>query len=435
MRPVRTIAIAVAVAVAACGSPKEAAAPAPLVETCARTIAPSEPPDGPKPLPPRAPPSRAIVHVEMRLTTLARELDARVPPRVAEERNHDAGIAGHVNYTVDRAPFAVAVEGESLVVKTELRAHAEACARGRCYASCDPVAVAKAAVPLRLTSDYRFSPSRVDVSFVRGCEIRALGGIVKVDVTPIIAAQLGPSLRGVEREIDARMPQPRPQAERLWKELSAPRALPLGACVVVRPRGLVQGPMGGDGTTLRARFGLLASPELRTRCGEAPPVAPLPSLAYDARLPDEDDLVVGLVSPIERAMASLAPSEPFTLDGARVRITAASASPAGAALDLSLALRGEACGELVTRTPLAWSDDGRSLSFASPTLAGAPGFAPALAPEALREIVPQIASSVSDPSVTVSASIADVKPLAAFARGGDIAATVRMRGKIAVAQR
>lgn len=371
----------------------------------------------------------------MRLTSLAQELDARVPRRVAEERNHGIGLAGHLNYVVDRGPFTIAAEGESLLVRTELHGHAEACANGRCYASCDPVAVATAAVPLRLTPAFRFSPSRVTVAFTRGCQVRALGGFVRIDVTQAIEGQLGPALRGVEKEIDARLPQPRPQAERLWKELSAPRPLPLGSCVVVNPRGIVQGPMTPLGATLRARFALVASPELRTRCGDAPSPTPLPPLAHDPRLPPEDDLVVTIVSPLASAMASLSPSDPFALDGSRVRITRASASAAGAALDVDLSVRGEACGDLAVRTPLAWTDDGKGIRFTSPELATVPPMATALSPEALRDVVPGLASSLSDPSIDVKATISDAKPIAAYARGDDLAATVRVRGTVDIAQR
>src|SRR6185295_11678214 len=115
----------------------------------------------------------------------------------------------------------------------------------------------------------------VTVAFTRGCQVRVLGGIVTVDVTPTIQAQMGPALHGVEQQIDARLPKPRPEAERMWKELSTPRPLPLGACIVVSPRGIVQGPVSGSPGSLRARFGLVAYPEMRTRCGDQPPPSPL----------------------------------------------------------------------------------------------------------------------------------------------------------------
>ena len=423
---------------AACGprerQPASASASA-IEETCRTTVVPKNAERPPAPPVPPVPPSRLIAHVDMRLAPIAQELDARVPRRVADERNRGIGMAGHLNYTVDRGPFAIAIEGDAMLVRTELRGHAEACANGRCYASCDPVAVATAAVPLRLTPEWRFAPSRVSVAFTRGCQVRALGGFVRVDVTPTIEGQLGPALRNVEKEIDARLPQPRPQAERLWKELSAPRSLPLGSCVVVNPRGIVQGPVTGLGSSLRVRFGLVASPELRTRCGDPPAAVPLPPLAHDPRLPAEDDLVVAMVSPIANAMASLAPSEPFDLDGSRVRITRATAVSAGAALDVDLSLRGEACGDLATRTPLAWTDDGKAIRFTSPELAAAPPLTPALSPDALRDVVPQLASSLSDPTVDVKATIKEAKPLAAYARGDDLAATVRLRGTVDIAQR
>jgi hypothetical protein len=362
----------------------------------------------------------------MKLAPLTAELEKNVPRRVVEERGRDIGVAGSLNVTVDRGPFAASVEGENLLVKTELRGRAEACAKGRCYASCDPVAHATAIVPLRLTPDYRFAPSRITVAFARGCSIRVLGGIVTVDVTSAIESAMGGAVRRVERQIDARIPQPRPQVERMWRELNAPRGLPLGACALVNPRGLVQGPMQGATGTVRMRFGLDALPELWTRCGVSPPALPLPKLAHDPRMAEEDDLVVAFVWPLSKVASQVSSGDPFPFEGARVQATSAKAISAVADVDLDLTLRGEACGEVALRARPAWSDDGTAV------LLGGPRVPPPVQPEALRKLVPALASSLSDPSIDLRATVRDAKPVAAWARGDDLVASVRVRGSIAI---
>jgi hypothetical protein len=416
-------ALGIVILLAGCG-PKESKSPA---EECKTTLVPRPRPTGPEsPAPPLPKSSRMVAHVDMKLAPVAAELEKSVPRRVADERGRDIGVAGSLNATVDRGPLATSVEQENLVIRTELRAHAEACAKGRCYASCDPIATATATVPLRLTPDYRFAPSRVTVAFTRGCQIRALGGFVTIDVTPTIQGLMADELRGIERQIDARIPQPRPQVERLWKELNASRELPLGACAIVNPRGLVQGPVRGMPGSVRMRFALDALPELRTRCGDVPPPLPLPKLVHDPQMAEEDDLVVAFVWPLAKVSSQIGGGDPFILDGARVHATTVKAAPAGADVDLDLSVRGEACGDVALRAAPKWSEDGTAIVL------GGPRVAPPVQPEALKTMIPSVASSLSDPSFELKATVKEAKPIAAWARGEDLVATVRVRGSIQI---
>jgi len=451
------IGAALVMSTSACGGSDAASSerPVPVADTCRVQLGPRSnalDPGVPAPVPaPSSRPSRLVTHVELQLASLAKELEAKVPARLAEERNRGIGVGGHLRYVVDRGPFSVAVEGDSLVVRTDVRSRAEACRGSSCYASCEPQGTATATVPLRLTPDYRFAPSRVSFAFTRGCVIRALGGMLKIDVTPTIEGELAPSLRRVEQEIDGKLPQLRPQAERLWAEIGKTRTLPLGRCIVTNPRGIVQGPVSGTASALRVRFGLVAYPELRARCGDAGAARPLPPLAQDPKLPAEDDLVLALVAPLTTAAAGLETADPFDAGGARARIARAVAVPAGALAQLDLGLRGEACGDLGVRALFGWTDDGRSLRLASPTFptgererAASASLAPdvfvrslsevrippPLAPESLKELVPAIASSMSDPSVDVSAKVSGVKPLDVVLRGEDLAASVLVRGSV-----
>jgi hypothetical protein len=448
----------------ACGGGSETPSANPksaLADTCRVQLGPRAAPlPASIPGPPASTPtrsSRLVAHVDLKLGSLAKELEGKVAPRLAEERNKGIGVGGHLNYTVDRGPFTVAIEGDSLVVRTDVRGRAEACRGRSCYASCEPQGRATATVPLRLTPDYRFAPSRVTFAFTRGCEVRALGGMLKIDVTPIIQGELAPALRKVEQEIDGKLPPMRPQAERLWTELGKSRTLPLGGCVVTNPRGIVEGPVSGTPDSLRVRFGLVAYPEIRSRCGDAAPEKrPLPPLVQDPKLPPEDDLVLALVAPIAAAASALEGTDPFDAGGARARIARVAAVPAGPRALLDLGLRGEACGDLGVVSGFAWAEDGRSLRLTAPAFAngerdraagvslvpetlvsslGQVRFPPPVAPDTLKELVPTIASSMSDPSVDVSAKVQNVRPLDVESRGDDLAALVLLRGSVELKQR
>lgn len=396
----------------------------------------------------RRKPSRIIAHAELRLSRLAQELEAKVEKRVAEARDVSIGVAGVVHYSADRGPFTLSIEGDSLIVRSEIRAHAQACSGGRCYASCDPIAVARAEVPLRLSQRYAFDRSRVTTAFTRGCKVRALGGFLSIDVTPTIEARLAPELAKIERTIDQRLPNLQAQASRLWVELEKPRSLPLGGCVVVQPRGIVQGPVGGDASTLRLRFALLAEPEIRTRCGHVPLGSPLPPLAQDRTLPAEEEVVLALVAPLDGVASALQATPP---------VERAVVADAGNALDADLALEGDVCGDLSLRASLAWADDGRSLTLASPKLAPAerkrvvevsvdpdelavrltraPRIPLPLDPHALAQVVPLLASSQSSDELEVSADVSSVRPATAAARGDDLVAWVRVRGRLDLKQK
>ncbi len=391
-----------------------------------------------------APPTRIIADVDLKLARVKTELEAKVPQRLAEERGQGLGVAGHLNYVADRGPFSIAVENDSLVVRTDVRAHAEACRGEQCYASCDPIARATAIVPLRLRPSFRFAPSKVTATFVKGCEVRALGGILKVDVTPTIQARLGPTLRRIEQQIDAQLPPVEPQAKRLWSELEKPRMLPLGGCIIVDPRGIVQGPVTGSGEGARVRFALLAAPEIRTRCGTPPVAKPLPPLAQDPALPAEDDIALGLVGPLETTTTALRNIEPFDAGGARARVADAS----GLVVDLA----GEACGEIDVRSPLAWQ--GESLVLSAPAIANedrvtaasldprristalATGRLPPPLPiSRLKDLLQELGSMLSDPTVEVTVKIASVTPLDATVRADDVVARVRIRGGVALREK
>lgn len=410
-------------ALVACGPATQEPKP---VALCTTTLPPRAP--VPAPLPPTPPPvvthsSRIVTQVDLKLSPIVKELEGKVPPRLADEKEKPAGAAGHLNYTVDRGPFRANVEHDALVIRTDIRAHAEVCKNRSCYASCAPEGTATATVPLRLTPDYRFAPSHVTFAFSKGCEVKVLGGFLRLDVTPTIAAQIEPQLRRVEQQIDGSLPPVRPQAEKLWSELGKPRNLPLGACAMINPRGLVEGPISGTPETMQVKLGLIAYPEIRSvgPCTPAPP-GPVPPLAQDPSMPPDDDTVLALVSPL----ASV------NIVGGAVTRAAIVQSADKAQLDVTL--HGESCGDATLLTNAEWADDKASLRFAAPEVK-AQTFPPAIVPTALPTAVPMLASSMADPTVTVSAKVTEVKPMTVVLRNGDVVAYTLARGSIEIAQK
>jgi Domain of unknown function (DUF4403) len=447
---------------AACGGaghPDGAASAAPLVDSCRIQLGAAPPPPADAPRAHRAPPavvrSTIVVHAEVPLSIVKQGLEAKVPTRVAEERDHDIGMAGRLEYTVDRGAFNATVQGDSIVVDAPLVAHVRACAKGSCYASCDPELRVSARVPMHLGPDYRFHGVHVGLAVTRGCDLRAMGGLVRVDVTPVIEDRLGHERARIEQQIEHDLPDLRPEAERIWGELGKARPLALGSCVVLAPEGLVQGPAeGAIGGSARLLFGLLARPELRVRCGDAPPTAPLPPLADDPRLGPEGQIDLALVLPPEAPAIAVSGGAPFELAGGmRARIDGAN----GTMRALGVTLRGDACGgAAVTAADVAWTSDGHALRLlgVAPlagegerlgaagvdparvvTAIGAASIALPLAPDQIATTLPALAQSLSDDRVAATATVRDAKPVGAGLRGDDLLALVRIHASVTLTAR
>ncbi|MBX3187703.1 MAG: DUF4403 family protein [Labilithrix sp.] len=444
------------VAAAACGGPRVPDT-SPVPQTCAASLAPraSRVPWISTVRPFEAARSSVVVHVELPLANLRQTLEAKVPRRLAEERDHDIGVAGRLEYTVDRGPIAMRVEGEALVVESQVKVVARACAKGACYAGCEPEALATARVPLRLGADYKFRPSEVRFDVTRGCAVRAIGGFVTVDVTPVLRSRLALEAPRVQAAIDRELPDMRPQALRLWAELGKPRPLAFGACMVLAPEEITQGPASGTSELARLRFGLLARPELQLRCAEAGPyprrARALPPLRDDPALPEAGDVHLAVIFPPEAPGRALegAP-EALDLGRGRARVQRASGDTTSG---LDLDLRGEACGPVaVSASGAAWSEGGVSAVHLTgvATLPGeterlaAAGLDAAsfvkgveraplnlpIAVDQLPTLLPELARGLSDDTVTVAANVIESKPESAGVRGAEIVAAVALRGAV-----
>jgi hypothetical protein len=426
-------------------------APSPSSAECAQTLPPRVKPHVPAPHGPsrEAAPSRIVAELEAPLSAFAAELEKRVGTRVAEGNDIGLGPAGTLKYTLDRGPFSVSVADRKLVVQTEVQARAEACSRGRCYASCEPRATVRAQVSLALREDYRFERTRVTATFTRGCKVRVLGGFLTVDVTPTIESALAPELERAGRDIDAQLPDVHAEAERAFRQMSEGQRLPLGGCIEVQPLALIQGPIEDSKQFLRARFGVLARPELRPECSEASTPPPLPPLKFDRSMPNESVATLGMVMPLESV------GRAFTLPPGtttRHRVSRAGVTAAGSDVDLDLSLQGAVCGDLSLRAAPVFTGDGQQVTLSATSFASGErervietGADPAelgrelaalarvpvpLSPQSLGAALPLLTAAFSNRNVRIATDVSDVRAAGAAARGEELVAWTEVRGRL-----
>lgn len=423
-------------------APRECAATLATRATLLETLAPT---------PPRsAALSQIVVHAEAPLAMLGERLEARLQRRLAQGR-FGIGPAGSVRYSAERSDLSLAVRRDRLEVRTTVRARAAACRGENCYASCEPEAIATARVPLFLRRDYGFDPAHVALEFTRGCKIEALGGFLTVDVTPTLASQLEPELVQLASQIDQQLGSLRENVNRAWEQLSMPRKLPLG-CLVLQPQSIVQGPLTDSTTTLRARFAILARPELRQTCTNLPGPPPLPALERDASMPDEGRVTLGLVRPLDDLRRALESESAVALDQRRVRVSRAKLSALGSDLLVELGVTGDVCGQLAFAASPSFAEDGAFLGLRRPRwlegerervsargfnaelllqgLAGVPRLGPLLSVATLPSAAPALAELLSTPELDVSAKVSSAQGAGAAAREDALVTWIAMRGRL-----
>lgn len=442
-----------------------------LLVACARgsAVSPSNPaaaPDGacatslpPRTKPPTAAPSRAakqlapsriVAELEAPLAAFAAELEKRVGTRLAEGKGIGLGPAGTLEYTLDRGPFSLSVAERKLIVQTEVQARAEACSRGRCYASCEPRATVRAQVSLSLREDFGFERTLVTATFTRGCKVRVLGGFLTVDVTPTLESAMKPELERAARDIDEQLPDVRSEAERAFRRMSEGQRLPLGGCIEVSPIAFVQGPVEDSKDILRARFAVLARPELRAECHSHEPPS-LPPLRFDRTMSNDSVAQLGMVLPL----ASLA--QAFEMPAGvttRHRVGRASALAAGSDVDVDLSLQGAVCGDVTLRAEPVFAGEGVHVTLAPATFTPderarivEAGLEPAqlgkelselarvpvpLSPQSLAGALPLLSAALSSPNARIVTEVTEVRPAGAAARGEELVAWAEARGRLRV---
>lgn len=300
------------------------------------------------------------VHVEVGLDAIRRRIEAEAPKRVAEEHNRDIGGPGRLTYTIDRGPFSVGLDGTRFVVATDLRINAEVCkplgllgcAK---YASCDPVAKVSARLPLELTPEYAFSPAEVRLDFSRRCLVTALD----IDVTPMLDERAKGETRAIEQKINASLPRPRDEAQRLYGLLGKTTPIKGTGCMGLSPLGIVQGAPTVRGGALDVRIGIVAAPFVGPSCPKREFFRIFPALRRDPKLADEFDLNVAVRVPTEtidkELAASLVDKDVIGGDGL-LRIRSVKAHPTAQGLLLELGVSGSACGTLFVLATPEWDD-------------------------------------------------------------------------------
>jgi hypothetical protein len=300
-----------------------------------------------------------------------------------------------------------------------------------------------------VSADYKLHTSEVRFDVLKGCEVKALGGFVTVDVTPVLRGALAQQSKNVQASIDRELPDLGPEAARLWTELGKPRQLPLGACVVLAPEEITQGPASGTVDLARLRFGLLAHPEVRVKCtNPTAATKPLPPLRDDPALPALGDMHLAIVLPDDAPARAAERADPVDFGGKRARVKQASGDVvAGLALDLS----GEVCGNVALTASGAAFTDAQSLHLSgcaletgeaerlaaaqldgarlTASLEKAPIGLP-IAIDALGTMLPEIAHGLSDDKMTVSATVESSKPETAGLRGPSVVAVALLRGAV-----
>jgi hypothetical protein len=455
MRSATGVVLAAFLTSCASGSGSVPPAPAPQASAadCAQRLGP-RPASPPAPRPSiaaDAPPSLLIVHAHLSLAKLAAELERHVALRLAEGRGVEIGVAGVLDYSVDRSAFTLSIAGDHLVVETPVQGRARACRGGRCYAGCEPRALVRAEIPLWLGADYRFGRSRLSLAFTNGCKVRALRGMLNIDVTPLLESALAPRLERVRREIDARLPDVRAHVERAWQQLSTPRPSPLG-CIVLEPVGLVQGPVQQSMQTAHARFALLARPELRMDCSDRAPRAALPPLSADPALPDEGVVTLGMELPLTSLARAFEAAKPEAGSERRLRIAQATIEPLGKNVSAELELSGELCGAVALQAEPTFAgedavieltagkfDAGESARLRAAglepdalarQLTRLPRVSAPLSLPMLRAAPPALAWAFSDPMFSLSARVSSLRAAGAEARADHLVAWVEARGSL-----
>jgi hypothetical protein len=391
------------------------------------------------------------------LARLSAELERNVERRLTDGRSVGLGPAGVLDYTVDRGAFSLSIAGDQLVIETPVEGRAQACRGGGCYASCEPRALVRAEIPLWLGPDYRFGRSRVSLHFTNGCTVRALRGMLTLDVTRVLRSALAPRLERVGREIDARLPDVRAEVERGWRELSTPRPLPIGGCLVVEPLGLVQGPVQQSGAEAHARFALLARPELRTECSRPVASTPVPPLSSDPALPDEDVVTLGMELPLASLARAFEEATSAAGSSPRFRVAAASTEALGQHLTAELELSGELCGAVALQAEPSFAGEGDAIELTASRLdtpdrervraagldpdalgrqlGSLPRLSTPLSLSMLRAAPPALAWLFSDPSLSLSAQVSSMRAAGAAARDPHLVAWVEARGSLLLEQR
>ncbi len=338
-------------------APPTPAASPPIV--CAVRI---DEPTLPAPTPPalpEIPASEIVVGISLDTATLTRRLGEEVPPRVAQGRNVDAGVAGRLSFRIDRSPFSVAIRGRNLVISTQLDGQADLCkplGPLGCvhYAACSPRALATASIPLSLGPAYRPGPASVHIQVTRPCEI---GGI---DASAHMQREAHKQARRIEARVNALLPSFAKDAQALWNAMGVHVPLGIDSRLRINPSHVVEGPAHDDGSSLTIPLGVRADLRIEPRQGERDDPGPIPPPRFEPELPPAVQLHVPIEVDVAGIDASLSRSVRDVSDGAAPQILSVRSQPDADGLRLLLSVKGYSCGTVAFRaTPVFDEGSGR----------------------------------------------------------------------------
>ncbi len=313
--------------------------------------------------------SRVIALVVVPLVTMRKTLEAKVPTRVAEEKDRDIGTAGKLSYTVDRSPFVISLKDGKLILQSNLTANVNVCKPlsllgCQPYASCTPTLRLEATVPIALDASWKGQPSSGRIDVVKRCLVTPLA----IDVTPMIESRLATEAKGAQARIDKSVPPFKAEVEKGWEKLQGTLPIAGTACGTLNPERPLQGPAKIEDDKLIARFGLDAHPSIDAPCPEPrPKPVPLPELKQEPALGDAFVLHV----PVRLSIAMLREEWSRLVEGAlavgdeslKIGALTLRASKDGLVLDASIS--GTTCGVLSMIATPAWDAKKKKLVVSS----------------------------------------------------------------------
>lgn len=349
--------------------------PAPLHQTRVPCSVRLDEPNLPDPIVPEPldlSPSEIVVGISFDTSTLTGLLAKDIPPRVAQGRNVDAGVAGRLSYRIDRSPFAASVSERRLFITTQLQGHADLCkplGPLGCvgYARCSPRAAATASVPLSLGPSYRIGPASVRIRTTHPCEI---GGI---DATPRIQKEADAQARRIERRINALLPSFAKDAQALWNAMGVHVPLGINSRLRITPLLVVEGAPMQVGSRVTIPLGVRAAVRIEPLGGARDDVGPIPSPVYEPALASDLHLHVPIEVDLDSIDAGLSrsvressrpqPKEPIgkpsndsAEDPLTTKILSVRSRPDGESLRLFISVKGYSCGVLVFRGTPAYDE-------------------------------------------------------------------------------
>lgn len=326
------------------------------------------------PAPPPVPLSRFAVPLDYDVTPVLAVVERVVPHTFGSldsVRQVGSDARKHVAYAATRGPFAVTIDGPAV----RLRATLAYAARGYyrtplgatlgagCGAGDDPRrrprVVVELVAPLTLGPDWhlrsqtrlgRLAPASTDP--VDRCRV----GLINVDVTDRVVDAARGALAARLGDIDRKVAgvDLTPQAAGWWRTLNRPIHLTDSVWLLLGPRQLHAGRVGGAGHLLTVQAGLDAYPKIVT--GPEPQVAvpPLPPLAPGVSTPGFAVRLEGAVdyATASRAITAAVRGRAVTQAGHTITVQSVTVTPAGGApanvgrLALAVAFTGDANGAL-----------------------------------------------------------------------------------------